>query len=408
MTPPAARPSRPRGGPEDGVRPKLLMICPDYKPNLGGEAELAYRVSLGLEEWGHELAVLAGRASGPVPEDAALEGPTIRRLPLDAFEPLSTIRGWLRWPGAMLGVLRELRRALSARSPDLCFVTTYMTWIYLGLRWFRAPYVLFLHGEDVTWMHARGGISLKLFLSACRGARWLFFNSEYSRQVLIESLPSAVTKSCAAGCGVDPTTEWTTARRDEARAALGWGDEPVVFTVSKLILRKGLGVVVRALPRITGRHPDCRYVVAGEGPEREALLAIAEATGVSERLRLMGRVSEELKQRLFAASDVYVMPSYPGEDGEVEGFGIAFLEANLHGLPAVGTTCGGIPEAVVDGETGILVEPRRPDQVAEAVCRLLDDRDLRQKMANAGRERIEERFTWRVVSQKISERLRGL
>lgn len=119
----------------------------------------------------------------------------------------------------------------------------------------------------------------------------------------------------------------------------------------------------------------------------------------------MGRVDHETKEKLFAASDVYVMVSEPGEVGEEEGFGITFLEANWYGLPVVGSRCGGIPESVEDGINGLLVQPPSPDAVAAAVLRLLGDAALRRDLVHRGRSRISERLNWPAIAQRVE---RGL
>ena len=390
---------------EPPVTPSLLLICPDFKPNLGGEAELAYRLSCALRQAGHDFEVLAPMRDRPAPEDAPLQGTLRRTLPLQRFRPLHRPTGWLAWPGAMRALDRALGEAIERVSPDFCLVTTYMTWVALGLWRHRLSYALFLHGEDVVWMAARGGISLRVFRRACDRATWIYTNSEPSRGKLLALSPHLADRSESVGCGVPTTTAWTADRRAEARQALGWPRGPMLLTVAKLIRRKGIDTVIRALPAIIERHPGCRFTVVGEGPDRAELERLARRSGVADRVLMMGRIDEEEKEKGVAASDIYVMVSYPGAEGEEDGFGISFLEANLHGLPVIGSRCGGIPESVEHERNGLLVDPRRPDQVAEAVDRLLREPRTRSQMVNSGRRRIEERFNWDAISRRITARL---
>lgn len=386
----------------------ILMVCPDYKPNVGGEAELAFGLARGLETGGNRVTVLAPVHPDGAPEDFELHGSVVRELDLDRFLPLTSIRGWLAWPGAMAGLARTIRRLKRSFSPDACLVTTYMTWPTLAVRLSGIPFALFLHGEDVSLNERRGGMVWRLFVSACRSARRIFFNSEFSRGLLLGHLPELADRSEAVGCGVRLDVRWTSDRREEARRELGWYDGPVLLTVANLYLKKGIQTVIRALPAIHDYDPRVRYVVVGEGSDGPTLRAVARAEGVTEQVVFRDRVDLETKEKLFAAADVYVMVSEPGELGEEEGFGITFLEANWHGLPVVGSYCGGIPESIEEGVSGLLVQPRSPGQVAAALTGLLDDPELRRDLAHGGRKRIVEQLNWPTIARRVANGLEFL
>lgn len=394
--------------PDDGSKrrpgPAIVTVSPDFKPNLGGEAELAYQLARAFQEQGRLLRVVAP-SHETAPEDQALGSALSRAMPLDRFLALDSVRAALRWPVAMASLIQSLRRAVPERRQVTWLLTSYMTWIVLAFWCLGVDYSLFLHGEDVTWACSRGRMKRWLFRRACRRSRWIFFNSAFSRDNLIRRFPEFTPKTQVAGCGVVPGTEWTAGRREEARSLLGWGSGPVLLTVATLRLRKGIDTVIRALPEILSRWPDCRYVVVGRGPDREAILQAAREAGVEGRVEMMGAIEEKVKEKVFAASDLYVMVSYPGAEGEQEGFGITFLEANLHGLPVVGSRCGGIPESVIHEGNGLLVEPRDPAGVAAAVDRLLGEPELRERLVAFGRRRIEEELNWDTIAEKIARRL---
>lgn len=385
-----------------GAGRSILMICPDYKPNVGGEAELAFALAQALDARGSRVTVLAPAHLGGAPEDRELSGAVVRDMDLERFRPLSTPAGWLTWPGAMTGLVRTVRRLSREVAPEAVLVTTYMTWPTLAVRLSGLPYSLFLHGEDISLVERRGGWVERLFRRACRSAHRIFLNSEFSRRLLLRNFPELASISDAVGCAVRTDIQWTVARRGEARRALGWRDErPVLLTIANLYAKKGIHTVIHALPEIRRSHPGIRYVIVGEGPEEPALMALAEAQGVAGQIELRRRVDRETKEMLYAASDVYVMVSEPGAWGEEEGFGITFLEANWHGLPVVGSRCGGIPESVEHGVSGLIVEPGRPAELAAAVSRLLAAPILRQELARGGRRRIEERFNWPAIAGRV-------
>ncbi|NLB96282.1 MAG: glycosyltransferase, partial [Armatimonadetes bacterium] len=179
---------------------------------------------------------------------------------------------------------------------------------------------------------------------------------------------------------------------------------PVLVTVSRLLERKGHDVVLRALPRIAAAVPEVAYLVAGTGPREPVLRRLAGELGVAERVVFAGRVPDEELADYYGAADVFIHPNRELPNGDVEGFGIVFLEANAAGKPVIGGNSGGTPDAVVDGVTGFLIDPNDVDAVADAAIRLLTDRDLARKLGEQGRERARTEFTW----ERAVERLRAL
>lgn len=165
------------------------------------------------------------------------------------------------------------------------------------------------------------------------------------------------------------------------RASLtGGAARPLVLTVARLDRQKGLSYLIEAAVHV----PQAVFVVAGEGSERADLEARARATGVANRIVFLGH-RDDIPE-LLAASDVFVLPSL------CEGLGLSVLEAMASGKPVVATKIGGIPEAVEDGVSGLLVAPQDASALAGAIRSLLQDRALSNRLAAAGRERVVERF----------------
>lgn len=392
-----------------GVNPfHTLLVCPDFKPTLGGEGELAFNLARQLQALGHEISVLVPPCSHRVPEDAMLSGAVIRQLDLESFPPLSRLVGWLRWPFAMFAMIRVLKRVIRETGSTVILVTSYHTWVTLAIRTTGLPFALFLHGEEVTRSARRGRIGKWFFHETSRAAAQLFFNSNYSMLQIEKFSPALLEKSESVGCGVDADITWRTDRREEARETLSVNGHPMLLTVARLILRKGIGTVIRAMPRILDRYPGARYVIVGEGQDRLQLEELVRETGVADHVVFTGRVDDDRRQQFYAASDIYIMVSHPGPLGDVEGFGLTFLEANLHGLPVIGSRCGGIPEAVGDGDNGLLVAPETPAEIVEAVANLVDHPDRCRRMAQRGQERIRSQYNWRLITERIADRLSSL
>ena len=188
--------------------------------------------------------------------------------------------------------------------------------------------------------------------------------------------------------------------RAEARRRLGLGDVPTLLTVGRLVPRKGVDLVLLALPEVRRRFGSVRYVVAGDGPDRGRLEALARELGVREAVELRGRVPDEDVAWLYAACDAFVLP-VRDEWPSVEGFGLVYLEASACERPVIGARAGGAPEAVREGETGLLVEPDDVRGLAAAITGLLEDPSRARELGRRGREVVLETATWERVADRM-------
>ena len=179
-----------------------------------------------------------------------------------------------------------------------------------------------------------------------------------------------------------------------------WADNPtltlpegarILLALGRLVPQKGLDIAVRALPAVRRTHPDAVLVVAGEGPERDALASLATELGVGDEVFLIGRAGDVTA--LLERADLLVHPS------RWEGFGLVLLEAMLASRPVVATRVSSIPEIVIDGETGALVPPEDPQALAEALVRVLDDPS---SLGSSGRARALERFSADAMARKTA------
>jgi phosphatidylinositol alpha-1,6-mannosyltransferase len=159
-----------------------------------------------------------------------------------------------------------------------------------------------------------------------------------------------------------------------------------------------MDTTIRALALLAPRYSDLRYAIVGQGPERAALEALARREGVAERVRFLSQLGDEALPLAYALASVYVGASRQTAK-DVEGFGIALLEAQAAGIPVVAGQSGGIPDAVQDGVTGVLTDPEDPAGVAAAIAGLLEDPVRARQFGAAGRASVERFFNWsRVVA----------
>jgi phosphatidylinositol alpha-1,6-mannosyltransferase len=190
----------------------------------------------------------------------------------------------------------------------------------------------------------------------------------------------------------------------DIRADLGIEDRPLAVCVSRLVARKGQDVLIRAMPAIRARVPEACLLIVGGGPDEDRLRRMAATT---DGVFFSGQVPEADLPRYYAVGDVFAMPCRNRLGGlEVEGWGNVFLEAAAAGRPVVAGDSGGAREALVPGETGLLVDGRSVDMVASAVSELLADRERAILMGKLGRDRVEREHTWAQVAARLGGWLR--
>ena len=177
------------------------------------------------------------------------------------------------------------------------------------------------------------------------------------------------------------------------------GGEFRVLFVGRLVERKGVHVLLRALARLPDDSP-VRLVVCGDGPERPRLEALARELGVLGRVELAGRVSDERLRTEYAEADAFVLPAIVDARGDTEGLGVVLLEAMNSRVPVVASDAGGITDIVEHERTGLLVPPGDEGALAAALARLAGDPALARALGEAGYRRLTERFTWDAIVSK--------
>lgn len=213
-------------------------------------------------------------------------------------------------------------------------------------------------------------------------------------RVLYNAIPEELTRALVSG-GARPKTS-----------------APMLLSVCALVRGnefKGIDTVIEALPRVLERVPDLRYVVVGEGEIRPKLEAFAAKAGITANVRFVGEVPDAGLVELYRQCDVFVLPSRGQElRGAIggEGFGRVYVEAALAGKPVIGSCAGGAREAVLDSETGFLVDPGSVDDIAEAVLALLSDPERAAEMGAAGRKWALQHFSERALREALDELLR--
>jgi phosphatidyl-myo-inositol dimannoside synthase len=362
---------------------RTLVVTNDFPPRQGGIQ--TFVAALLARRPPESIVVLASTSPGAVEHDAGLPYPVVRRP-----------TGMLLPTPATARAAADLARRYGC---DTAFFGAAAPLGLLGPALREAGVgrlVGATHGHETGWVALPG--SRQLLQRIASRLDVLTYISEYTRTRLAPALGDRVRMSQLSP-GVDVDVFTPRAEGGEVRRRHGLGDGPVVVCVSRLVARKGQDVLVAAWPRVLARHPGARLLLVGGGPAEASLRRAIGRLGLARSVVLTGSVPIPELPAYYAAGDVFAMPSRTRRGGlDVEGLGMVYLEAAACGLPVVAGTSGGAPEAVQEGVTGHVVDPRSPAAVADTISGLLDDPARARAMGAAGRAWVERRWSWTTIA----------
>lgn len=256
------------------------------------------------------------------------------------------------------------------------------SWLGIALRKiFGCKLIIYVHGEEITTRtEGRLGRKRKQFLMA---ADKIISVSSFTCDAM-SALGVAPKSTVLIPNGVD-IDRFTPGERDPALIArYGLQGKKVILTVGRLVSRKGTDMAVRAMKQVVAHRPDVHYLIVGEGEIRAELEQLIADEGLGDWITLVGKVSDDELLRYLRLCDLFLMPNRTMPDGDTEGFGLVFREANACRKPVIGGRAGGVVEAVDDGVSGLLVDGNDPDQIAATINRILDDDALAERLSEGG------------------------
>jgi phosphatidylinositol alpha-1,6-mannosyltransferase len=270
-------------------------------------------------------------------------------------------------------------------------------------RWLDLPFVIYAHGNEILEVLGNEWPKPRLALhKANRVLAVSHFTADWVRKLgVADSKIEIVHPGCDINSfrPVDPKIDF------RQRLLGSSSGDHVILTVGNLVPRKGHDLVIRALPKLLSSGFHVSYLIVGDGPHRSTLERLAQEIGVSSRVIFAGRLAYEDLPQVYAMSDVFVMPSREQQElHDVEGFGMVFLEANACGKPVIGGRSGGVGDAILDGVTGLLVDPIDVDDIAKAIKCVLSNAEFAKQLGDQGRLRVLNEFCW----QRVGERVRNI
>ncbi|MCX6797642.1 MAG: glycosyltransferase family 4 protein [Candidatus Falkowbacteria bacterium] len=260
----------------------------------------------------------------------------------------------------------------------------------------RIKYAVFLHGMDLTFAfrHPRKAWIAKHIL---RDASQIICANSYTANLLKKNWPTLAAKTIIVNPGVSEYKEAEQAvpeQRERLRRQYfeQLENKTILLSLGRLVKRKGFDSVLAVLKDLPADlAAKIVYVIIGQGPEEERLRALA-----TNQVIFVGAATEAEKWAWLELADIFIMPARDLRDldGDFEGFGIVYLEANLCGRPVIAGASGGVSDAVVDGLNGLLVDPDNLGEIRDAIIKLASDKELRAKLGRQGQERAQTKFNW--------------
>jgi phosphatidylinositol alpha-1,6-mannosyltransferase len=366
----------------------LVLVTHEFHPHRGGIAIYAAEMAKAARELGYAVEVWAPALPPGVAEPAWPFA--VRRLPLAGDHSLLS-----QWRMAReLQTHRDRLRAATLYIPEPGPLLAMLLLQYFDtLR--PAQLMLTFHGSEIQRLGSRWLLRWSTSHLLAKATR-ISVVSAFARDLFQRTFPEAADKVV-----ITPGALRTDLRLDPPATAHEPRRKLVVLTVARINPRKGQREVIAALQALPDALRDRveYWVVGAHNKENYGAAIAAAATRADFPVKFLGDIPDEKLGAIYAQADVFAMTSMPHRHS-VEGFGLVYLEAGAHGLPVVAHAIGGVPEAVLDQETGLLVQPGDQPALTAAFARLLGDPALRRQLGDAGRTRARA-HTWRDSAESL-------
>jgi phosphatidyl-myo-inositol dimannoside synthase len=375
---------------------RILLISSTFPPVVGGSAvvyeNLCRNADGAIVGLGATHDHATGRPFSGIEAYDLQAGYPIHRLRLlrPAMEPdgrkPGRARSRLRDLALMGRVLVDVAAIARRERVDVVCLgdLVYGGWLVFPLRYlFGYKVLIYVHGEEVTTRQG-GGLLDTWRAKFLAHAHAVIAVSSFTRDAMVRLMKTDPAKIKLIPNGVDLERFQVRRPRSDTADRYGVRGRRVILSVGRLVPRKGVDHLIAAMPAILKACPDAHLLIAGEGPLRPALEQSILALDLERHVSLLGAVQDEALCELYALADLFALPNRTLPDGDTEGFGLVFLEANASGKPVVAGRAGGAADAVTDGVNGLTVDGTDVAAIAEVVIRLLNDPELRGRLAAQG------------------------
>ncbi|MFH0780248.1 MAG: glycosyltransferase family 4 protein [Parcubacteria group bacterium] len=374
---------------------RTLLITLDFPPRTGGIAN--YWANLGRHFDAGDFIVLA-------PEyDNSLEFDVNQKYLIYRKE-LVAPQAWF-WP-KWLPMIFEAAKIIRRDKIQKIIVTHVLpagTAAYLLKMILHVPYIVSLHGLDVA-LSQSSWRKRWLTRQILNSAENIIANSDFTKKMILNLNLCAENKiivvfPCPSVVGTKIPDNIKTRLIENYNLR----DKKIILTVGRLIERKGQDKVIQSMSQILEREPNAIYVIVGNGDYLKYLQEQIVALKLEKNVFIFTDIADYELPVFYEMADVFAMPCRELENGDVEGFGIVYLEANFYGKPVVAGNSGGAVDAVENNVNGLVVDPLSLNEIGGAVIKLLSDKKYAIEMGERGRQRVLDKFNWGEQAKKIME-----
>lgn len=360
---------------------KIAILVPLFPPKWIGGTEIAtHNIARHLAERKHDVHVITSLGEG-LPKESIEQGFHVHRISQQTVKFLGVILFWVKifW-------------ALKRINPDVIHIQSLgigIPGVFAG-KMLRKPYIVWGRGSEIYLPWRFKGVISKLVLS---NAAIVI--------ALTEDMKMEMAKVCNQDIivipnGIEPDS-FQRLTRKEARDSLQIeGPGKIILFVGKLDPIKGVKYLIQAMAIIGQKETDTRLLLVGDGEQRDELKSLVAKLHLESQITFVGKVPNEKVPAYMATSDLFVLPSLS------EGFPMAIIEAMASGLPIVTTRVRGLPEIVKDGQNGFVVEPEKPEEIAEKILLLLGDGKLREGISRNNKEKAKN-HSWVTIAKRLEE-----
>jgi glycosyltransferase involved in cell wall biosynthesis len=265
----------------------------------------------------------------------------------------------------------------------------------------RVPVVVTVHGLDVTYSNRVYQWLIPKCLS--RMDKIICVSSYTRRQCIRRGVPAHLCEVVPNGVNVEEFADLHTERGLHNLRLLAGNrlkDRKVLLTVGRLIERKGVvHFLTEVMPRLLAARQDFSYLIVGEGPQRELIETRITSLHLEDHVILLGRVDDETLRASYQVADLFVMPNIPVQN-DIEGFGLVALEAAAAGRFVVASKLDGIPEAIISGQNGLLLDPLDSEGFTQTILDLLEDDEHRTRLGEQARDFARRRYSWDIIARR--------
>jgi phosphatidylinositol alpha-1,6-mannosyltransferase len=270
---------------------------------------------------------------------------------------------------------------------------------YLVSKTVKIKYSVFLHGMDLSFAI----INLRkkwLAGKILKNADKIICINSYVAEMARQAFPDIKHKIIIVNPGVDGHIMHNAQNITQLKEKYNLENKIVLLSVGRLVKRKGFDMVIKAMPAVLKRIPNLVYIILGDGEEQKNYELQITNYKLRNEVLIIKNASDQERNSWYNICDIFIMPSR-NINGDFEGFGLVYLEANLAGKPVVAGKSGGVSDAVIDGLNGLLVDPEDLNQITSAITKLAQDQSLRQKLGEEGKARAINDFNWPKQTNKI-------